>query len=100
MSQTDYNQAKKVFRLAKCKTIEDYLKVYLKVNTGLLCDVFTVWRKTLPEPFKLDITHYVLLSSVTWDTFLLKSQVVLDSIYDPKSYDVLCKIKDSDLLWS
>ncbi|XP_069176845.1 uncharacterized protein [Procambarus clarkii] len=49
ISETDYTQAKEVFRLAECKIIGDYLKVYLKVDTGLLCDVFTVWRKTMLE---------------------------------------------------
>ncbi|XP_069165497.1 uncharacterized protein [Procambarus clarkii] len=52
ISETDYTQAKEVFRLAECKTIGDYLKVYLKVDTGLLCDVFTVWRKTMLELYK------------------------------------------------
>nr|XP_045612339.1 uncharacterized protein LOC123766905 [Procambarus clarkii] len=89
ISETDYTQAKEVFRLAECKTIGDYLKVYLKVDTGLLCDVFTVWRKTMLELYKLDITHYVSLSSFAWDAFLFKSQVVLDSISDPHLYDVL-----------
>ncbi|XP_069164423.1 uncharacterized protein [Procambarus clarkii] len=89
ISETDYTQAKEVFRLAECKTIGDYLKVYLKVDTGLLCDVFTIWRKTMLELYKLDITHYVSLSSFAWDAFLFKSQVVLDSISDPYLYDVL-----------
>ncbi|XP_069167094.1 uncharacterized protein [Procambarus clarkii] len=52
ISESDYTQAKEVFRLAECKTIGDYLKVYLKVDTGLLCDVFTVWRKTMLELYK------------------------------------------------
>ncbi|XP_069160116.1 uncharacterized protein [Procambarus clarkii] len=89
ISETDYTQAKEVFRLAECKTIGDYLKVYLKVDTGLLCDVFTVWRKTMLELYKLDITHYVSLSSFAWDAFLFKTQVVLDSIPDSHLYDVL-----------
>ncbi|XP_069161193.1 uncharacterized protein [Procambarus clarkii] len=89
ISENDYKQAKDVFRLVECKTIGDYLKVYLKVDTGLLCDVFTVWRKTMLELYKLYITHYVSLSSFVWDAFLFKSQVVLDSISDPHLYDVL-----------
>ncbi|XP_069187737.1 uncharacterized protein [Procambarus clarkii] len=52
ISENDYTQAKEFFRLAECKTIGDYLKVYLKVDTGLLCDVFTVWRKTMLELYK------------------------------------------------
>ncbi|XP_069160334.1 uncharacterized protein [Procambarus clarkii] len=58
ISETDYTQAKEVFRLAECKTIGDYLKVYLKVDTGLLCDVFTVWRKTMLELYNTD--KYIL----------------------------------------
>nr|XP_045596441.1 uncharacterized protein LOC123757102 [Procambarus clarkii] len=89
ISENAYIQAKEVFRLAGCQTIGDYLKVYLKVGTGLLCDVFTLWRKTMCELYKLGITHYVSLYSFAWNAFLFKSQVVLDSISDPHLYDVL-----------
>nr|XP_045585962.1 uncharacterized protein LOC123747796 [Procambarus clarkii] len=43
LSSEDYDHAQRVYELGGCKCLGDYLQLYLKVNTGLLCDVFTSW---------------------------------------------------------
>ncbi|XP_069194044.1 uncharacterized protein [Procambarus clarkii] len=89
LSETDYKQALEIFDLAKCRNIGEYLLLYLKVDTGLLADVFTVWRDTMLALYKLDISHYISLPSFAWDAFLLKSKVQLDVVSDPLLYDLL-----------
>ncbi|XP_069161320.1 uncharacterized protein [Procambarus clarkii] len=89
LSETDYKQALEIFDLAKCRNIGEYLLLYLKVDTGLLADVFTVWRDTMLALYKLDISHYISLPSFAWDAFLLKSKVQLDVVSDPMLYDLL-----------
>ncbi|XP_045600643.2 uncharacterized protein [Procambarus clarkii] len=91
LSEKEYKQALEIFDLAQCHNIGEYLILYLKVNTGLLADVFTVWRDTLLTLYKLDISHYISLPSFAWDAFLLKSKVELDVVSDPLLYDLLCR---------
>lgn len=61
LSEKDYEQALDIFDLAQCANIGEYLVLYLKVDTELLTDVFTVWRDTLLALYKLDISHYISL---------------------------------------
>ncbi|XP_053641949.2 uncharacterized protein [Cherax quadricarinatus] len=89
ISQEDYDHALKVFDLGKCKTLGDYLMLYLKTDVGLLADVFMEWRKTLKDIYKLDVSNYISLPSFSWDAFLLKTNVKLDMIYSHELYDLI-----------
>ncbi|XP_069936724.1 uncharacterized protein [Cherax quadricarinatus] len=89
ISQEDYEHALKVFELGKCKTLGDYLMLYLKTDVGLLADVFMEWRKTLKDIYKLDVSNYISLPSFSWDAFLLKTNVRLDMIYSHELYDLI-----------
>ncbi|XP_069175223.1 uncharacterized protein [Procambarus clarkii] len=89
LSEEDYNNALKVFNLGNCTNIKDYLMLYLKVDVGMLVDIFTLWRTSLKEIYELDIVFYVSLPSYAWDAFLFKSKVVLDYVYDQNIYDLL-----------
>nr|XP_045586236.1 uncharacterized protein LOC123748078 [Procambarus clarkii] len=42
LPEKEYKQALEVFKLAKCRNIGEYLVLYLKVDTGILADIFTV----------------------------------------------------------
>nr|XP_045586319.1 uncharacterized protein LOC123748172 [Procambarus clarkii] len=89
LPEKEYKQALEVFKLAKCRNIGEYLVLYLKVDTGILADIFTVWRRTMLDLYRLDIAYYLSLSSFAWDAFLFKSKVVLDPISDPRMYDLI-----------
>nr|XP_045584359.1 uncharacterized protein LOC123746694 [Procambarus clarkii] len=89
LSSEDYDHAQRVYELGGCKCLGDYLQLYLKVNTGLLCDVFTSWRKTLIDLYQLDVAYYESLSSFAWDALLLNSKVEFDAIHDYELYDLI-----------
>ncbi|XP_069177817.1 uncharacterized protein [Procambarus clarkii] len=89
LSSEDYDHAQRVYELGDCKCLGDYLQLYLKVNTGLLCDVFTSWRKTLIDLYQLDVAYYESLSSFAWDALLLNSKVEFDAIHDYELYDLI-----------
>ena len=40
ISQTEYEHAQNVWKVAGCQTLKDYLLLYVKVDVSLLCDVF------------------------------------------------------------
>lgn len=91
LSVKDYKQTLDFFYLAQCCNIGDYLVLYLKVDTMLLADVFTLWRDTMLTVYKLYISLYISVHSFTRDTFLLKSNVELDVVSDRLLYDLLCR---------
>lgn len=51
-------EAKKIFEASQCKTLGDYLKVYLKLDTEILYKAIQLWRKRLSELIKIDFIEH------------------------------------------
>jgi hypothetical protein len=60
-SKEEYERALKIWIIFKCKTMKDFLRVYLKSDVMLLTDVFNTFRTKTYESSKLDIAKYVSL---------------------------------------
>ena len=54
ISDEEYQFALNLFKTAKCKTINDYMKLYLLVDVLLLLEVFEKFRDTMFKDYKLD----------------------------------------------
>lgn len=61
ISDDDWAHVKKVFTMTRCHTIGDYSKLYLTLDTCLLCDVIINHCKTSRQVFGLDPLHFVSL---------------------------------------
>ena len=89
ISEEDYKKACDVYRLAGCNSLKDYILLYVKVDTGLLCDVFLQLRQILKDQYGLDCVNYVSLPGFAWDSALKISRAKLDSVYDGELYNIL-----------
>lgn len=83
ISEEDYQRFLKVWQLLNCKTIKDYLEVYLAVDVFILTDVFEEFRKTSFKYYKLDPAHYYSAPGLSWDAMLKHTQINLELLTDP-----------------
>ena len=81
--KVDYAQAKKVFDLGKCKTIKDYLNIYLRVDVLLLAEVFHKFRLRMFNDFKLDPACFLTAPSYAISAALFESKEKISLISDP-----------------
>ncbi|KAF4521845.1 hypothetical protein B566_EDAN003719 [Ephemera danica] len=82
ISNADYQHAQNVWRIFKCKTLRDYLAIYLKADVALLTDVFEEFRAVCMKAYELDPCWYYTAPSLAWDAALKYTGVKLDLIQD------------------
>ena len=85
----EYQHAQSVFTLADCRTLKDYIDLYLKLDVTLLADIFLHWRKILLEAHTLDIVYYLTLPSFAYDCFLRETEVELEPVVEKELYTLL-----------
>ena len=59
ISAEDYQHGRKVFKFFKCRTMEDYMKLYCALDVILLAEVFVKYREMVIHHFKLDPIYYL-----------------------------------------
>src|SRR5690606_15019612 len=67
ISDEEYNHAKTVYKVFKCKNLKDYTHLYLKCDTLLLADIISEFRNLAIKDYGLDPAWYYTLSGYTWD---------------------------------
>src|SRR5690606_27749687 len=73
-----YQRAQDIWNEFNCKTLEDYLKVYLVADVTLLGDVFEYFRETCIKDYGLDPAHYLSAPGFAWDCALKMTGVKLE----------------------
>lgn len=76
----EYANACKVYKVFKCGSLADYLKLYNLLDVALLSDIWTNHRNTCRKIFGVDCTNYVSISSMSFQVGLQKSKAILDFI--------------------
>jgi len=86
ITEEEYERAKNLFRLAKCKSIRDYMVVYLLTDVLLLAEVFVNFRETMSRQYKLDPAQFTTISAYAESVALYTSKIKLDLITDIELY--------------
>ena len=86
ISKEEHHFAKKVWKKFKCKNLLDYTKLYCKIDTLLLTEVFQYFRETMMRFSGLDPAHYISLPSYSYDCMLKLTQCVISL---PNSIDMV-----------
>ena len=89
ISNSDYNHAKNVWEVFKCKTMGDYPDLYLKSDVLILADVFENFRKTGKEYYNLDPARYFSCPGFTWDAMLKMTGINLELTTDIDMYQMV-----------
>jgi hypothetical protein len=82
----DYNHAKSVWQKFNCKTMGDYHDLYVLLDTALLGDVFTVFRKKILSIYKLDPCYFYSIPTLAWNSMLKFTDVEIELITDVDMY--------------
>src|SRR5690606_13083739 len=94
ISDEEYNHAKSVYEVFKCKNLKDYTHLYLKCDTLLLADIISQFRNLAIKDYGLDPSHYYTLSGYTWDCAFKYSKVRLQ-LFNNEQLDMLLFIENN-----
>lgn len=78
ISKTDHNFAKQVWKKFKCKDLLDYTRIYCKIDTVLLAEIFEKFRDDMINFSGLDPSHYISLPAYSYDSMLKITQSVIE----------------------
>ncbi|XP_061388725.1 uncharacterized protein LOC133323843 [Musca vetustissima] len=85
-SEEDYKIAQEVWTHFGCKTIQEYMELYLKTDVLILTDIFESFRNLCMNIHKLDPCQYLTTPSLSWDAMLLCSEEELGLFEDIEQY--------------
>ncbi len=70
-SEESYESAQKIWDYFNCKTMGDYMEVYLKTDVLLLTDVMEHFRETVMLDHRIEVLRHVSLPGLSWSAMLL-----------------------------
>ncbi|GFR16049.1 c2H2-type domain-containing protein [Trichonephila clavata] len=85
-SDKDYEHAQLVYKYFKCKKLANYLELYQNVNTIMLAEVFTSFRRKAMRYYELDPIHFVTSAELTWNAGLKFTKVELQLLTNVNDY--------------
>jgi len=91
ISEEEYKFALKVWKIFECKSLKDYLEIYLLADLLLLADVFENFRSNCYSFYELDPLHYFSNAHFTFDAFMRFSGVQLELLTDANMYLFISK---------
>ena len=86
ITKEEYKHAQDVFFIFKCKNIKDYLKLYLKIDVLLLCDVFESFREKSLINYALDPAKFLTAPALSYQAMLKKTGIKLELFSDISMY--------------
>jgi len=78
----DHAFAKSVWKMFDCENLLDYTKIYCKIDTVLLAEIFQKFRSDMHRFSGLDPSHYISLPAYSFDSMLKITNCVLDQLGD------------------
>src|SRR5204862_319645 len=94
IEKKEYEIGKKVWNYFRCKTFEDYLKLYLVCDVLILADCFEKFRETSLQVYKIDPCHFFSAPSLSWNAMLLKIKEKNVELEQIVNYEMAMMIKD------
>ena len=82
ISQEEHEFARKVWKMFECENLLDYTKIYCKIDTILLAEIFQKFRKDMIKFSGLDPSHYISLPAFAFDSMLKLTNCKLEKLTD------------------
>jgi hypothetical protein len=82
INEDEYKIAKKVWKMFKCEDLLDYTKIYCKLDTLLLAEIFQKFRNDMHNFSNLDPAHYISLPSFAFDSMMRITECKLELMSD------------------
>lgn len=78
----EHEIAKKVWKLFQCENLIDYTKIYCKLDTILLAEIFQKFRNDMHLFSNLDPSHYISLPAFAFDSMMKLTKCELELLSD------------------
>ena len=85
----EYLHAQRMWQLLGCRTMDDWLKFYLKVDVFALLDIVVTFRDRAYDKYGLDFLNYYTGSSFYFDNLLKQTNSKFENINDIDLFRVL-----------
>ena len=89
ISVADYEHAQNVWKTFRCRTMRDYLELYLFTDVCLLADVYQTFRATSKEAYDLDPAYFVSAPQLAWNAMLKFIKRPIQLISDAEMYRMI-----------
>ena len=86
VDEDSYCKAHEIWTVFGCKTLKDYMEIYVTLDVLLLAAVFETYRRSTYKHFCLDPCHYVSTPSLCMDAMLRMTRVKLEQLSDTDMY--------------
>ena len=80
ITHEEYDHAQRMWDLLGCRTMDDWLRFYLKVDVFALLDVVSTFRERSYTKYGLDFMHYYTGSSFYFDNLLYQTKARFQNI--------------------
>ena len=91
ITDDEFDNAKKVWKTFKIKTMGEYHDLYLGSNVLLLANVFENFRKTCMQYYKLDPCHYFMSPGLSCYAMLKMTNIKLELMTDIDMFQFIKK---------
>ena len=88
-SEDDYAYAQRVWTEFGCRSLEQYLKLYLTSDVCLLADVFQNFRDICYRGYQLDPAYFMSAPQLAWDSMFKMLNLKKELISDPEMYRMI-----------
>ena len=82
----EYKRAQEMWSSHKCKNMQDFHNVYVKLDVVLLADCMENFRRVGIQEYAIDPAHCWTLAGYTWQCCLKMTNLELQLITDPNIY--------------
>ena len=72
-----------------CRTIKDYLELYLRSDVCQLADVYQNYRVNCKKYYDLDPAYFISAPQLTWNALFKKLNLKLELISDSEMYRLI-----------
>ena len=86
LPRADYVRAQRVWKAFDCNTLQEYMELYVCLDTLLLAAVVESYRQSTHRHFQLDPMHYLTAPSMCWDAMLKITGVKLQMLTSVDMY--------------
>ena len=82
-----YERAQEAWGVIGCRTFEDYLLFYLRLDVHQLADVFEAFRGICLREDGLEPSYYATLPGMTWDSAFKMTNATVQLLHDVDMYE-------------
>ena len=85
-AKNDYGYAQRVWREFSCRTLREFMQLYLTIDVCLLADVFKNFRATCHDTYELDFAYFVFAPQLVWNAMFKKTKLEIKLLSHPEMY--------------